>query len=149
MTRVSSRVVRRNKKLEKEVTKEATVGIKRAISRSATLVHKTAVLSVQNAPRGGEPYVRYGEGQRRVGRASAAGEPPASDTGFLANNIMFEIDVDGLGASVESRAAYSSHLEFGTRVMAARPFMHPALEENKLKIRKMVAEEIKKAMRRI
>ena len=40
---------------------------------------------------------------------------------------------------VESKADYSIHLEFGTQNMKARPFMFPALEENKPKIRRMFA----------
>jgi len=147
MTRVATRVVRRNKQLTQELTNEATKGVRRAVSRAVTIVHRTAVDSIQNAPRGGEQYIRYGEGQRRVGRASAAGEPPASDTGFLANNIMFEVESGGLSGRVERRAAYSTHLEFGTKNMRARPFMQPALEEHKKKITAMVRDELKKAIK--
>jgi HK97 gp10 family phage protein len=42
-----------------------------------------------------------------------------------------------LSVDVESRADYSVHLEFGTQNMKARPFMFPALEANKPKIRRM------------
>jgi HK97 gp10 family phage protein len=38
---------------------------------------------------------------------------------------------------VESRADYSVHLEFGTKNMRARPFLQPALEENRPKIKSM------------
>ena len=45
------------------------------------------------------------------------------------------MDADKLGGSVESRADYSGFLEFGTSTMQARPYLQPALEENKPKIR--------------
>lgn len=54
-----------------------------------------------------------------------------------------DVDADGFGASVESRADYSSFLEFGTSKMAARPFMQPALEENKPKINRLAKQMIK------
>ena len=69
-------------------------------------------------------------------RASAVGEYPATDTGFLQNNIVIKRDVDGLGGDVESRADYSSHLEFGTSKMGARPFMQPSLESTRPKIKR-------------
>lgn len=141
MSRVSVRAVRKTK--ISGYSLEATKGLRRAISRAAVMVQKTAVESIQQGAKSGVQYRKYNP--NRVHRASAAGEPPASDTGFLANNIMFQVDADGLGASVDSRAGYSSFLEFGTRDMAARPFMQPALEENKKAIKAMVALEIKKA----
>ena len=39
---------------------------------------------------------------------------------------------------MESRADYSKFLEFGTAKMRARPFMFPALEKNRNKIRRML-----------
>ena len=48
--------------------------------------------------------------------------------------------MDRLGASVESNADYSAALEFGTSKMSARPFMQPALEENRPKIRRKLSE---------
>ena len=69
--------------------------------------------------------------------ASSAGNPPNTDTGYLANNIYLVIETDGLAADVESRADYSEHLEFGTSKMRARPFLQPALEAKRQKIKSM------------
>ena len=69
-------------------------------------------------------------------RASAVGEFPATDTGFLANNIVIKRDADGMGGDVESRADYSAPLEFGTSKMGARPFMQPSLESTRPKIKR-------------
>lgn len=109
---------------------------KKAVQRSAVMVHATAVQSITGGGKSGELYSKYNP--RRTHRASSAGEPPAADTGYLHNNIIFEIDSDGLGASVESRAEYSEALEFGTSTMQARPFLQPAVEENRPKIRALM-----------
>ena len=108
----------------------------RAVAVSATMVHGTAVESITGGNKSGETYTKYNP--RRTHTASAAGEPPAADTGYLHNNIIFAIDADGLGASVESRAEYSEMLEFGTSKMQARPFLQPAVEENRPKIRRLM-----------
>lgn len=110
--------------------------MKQAVQRSAVMVHSTAVQSITQGGKSGDTYTKYNP--RRTHRASAAGEPPAADTGYLHNNIIFEIDADGFGASVESRAEYSEALEFGTSKMQARPFLQPAIEENRPKIRALM-----------
>ena len=141
MTRVSVRVVRKKNMLDK-YEKGALNGIRRAVALGAVNVQREAVKSIQEGGKSGVVYQKYNP--RRVHQASAAGEPPASDTGLLASNISLDIDPDGLGASVDSRADYSSFLEFGTSKMAARPFMQPALEVNRKKIKANMAEELKK-----
>ena len=142
MTRVSTRVVRKKRMLDK-YEKGALNGIRRAVALGAVNVQREAVKSIQEGGKSGVVYQKYNP--RRVHQASAAGEPPASDTGLLASNISLDIDPDGLGASVDSRADYSSFLEFGTSKMAARPFMQPALEVNRKKIKANMAEELKKS----
>ena len=100
--------------------------LKKVIFRAANYTQNEAKMSIQNGPKTGAVTTRYNP--RRVHQASAAGEAPASDTGYLASNIAISIDGDRLGASVESNAEYSAYLEFGTMKMAARPFLQPALE---------------------
>lgn len=48
------------------------------------------------------------------------------DTGALRNSIG--TDVSGLSATVGPTVHYAPYLEFGTRRMAARPFMGPAAD---------------------
>ena len=140
MARVRVKVVRQNSRHDSAI-KDYTTDMRRLVGRAANLVRNTAVISINQGAKSGGIYEKYNP--RRTHRASAAGEPPATDTGYLVSNIFTNIDTDGLGASVESRAAYSSFLEFGTSKMAARPFLQPALEENKPRIRRLEQQMVK------
>ena len=102
-------------------------------------VKNSAIDSITNGPKSGIQYPRR-KGGTKMHTASAPGEAPATDTGFLRSNIVAEVEKTTLTAIVESRAKYSEFLEFGTRNMKPRPFMFPALEENKPKIRRLFAK---------
>lgn len=56
---------------------------------------------------------------------SKPGEPPMNDTGLLANQT-FAVKTGPLKAQSVSMAPYANALEFGTSVLAERPFMRPA-----------------------
>lgn len=107
--------------------------VERIVASGLQDTMNTAKKSIQNNSGGGRTYEKYNP--RRTHTASSAGNPPNTDTGFLVSNIHVVVDLDGLGGSVESRADYSGFLEFGTSKMQARPYLQPALEENKPKIR--------------
>lgn len=52
------------------------------------------------------------------------------DTGFLKRSINPPAFSDGgMTATVKAMAEYSPYLEYGTRFMAAQPFMEPAFNE--------------------
>lgn len=135
---VRSTVIRKSR--IKQVIKDYEGDARALIGRAGNLVRNTAIQSIQSGG-SGEVYEKYNP--RRTHKASAAGQPPATDTGFLASNIFLDIDSNGLGADIESRADYSLFLEFGTSNMAARPFMQPALEENRPKISRLAKQMIK------
>jgi len=137
MARVTTRVT--SKPRYNSVLSQYTADAKALVGQAGNLVRNTAVISINQGAKSGDIYSRGGKTSRR----SAAGEPPATDTGFLVNNIALKIDADSLGVSVESRADYSLALEFGTSKMSARPFMQPALESNKGKIRQLEKRMIK------
>lgn len=62
-------------------------------------------------------------------QASRPGEPPAPDTGTLRNSIR-TIDTSNakrIRVRVGTAVKYAPWLEFGTRRMAPRPFMRPAM----------------------
>ena len=112
--------------------------LKQIIAVGGQMVMNEAKQSIHSHGSSGRTYEKYNP--RRTHTASSKGNPPNTDTGYLANNIYLEIDTDGLGADVESRAEYSAHLEFGTsRMPRGRPFLQPALEANRRKIVQMFA----------
>jgi len=139
MARVTTKITRKPRTAS--VIKGYEGNLRASAGRAGNLVRNTAVNSINQGAKSGVTYELYNP--RRTHTASSAGQPPATDTGFLVNNIFLDIDTDGLGANVESRADYSSFLEFGTSKMAARPFMQPALEENKPKISRLAKQMIK------
>lgn len=130
---IRTKVIRKSKAQQVSRSYERKLG--QLIEVSAQMVRNTAVKSIHEHGSSGVTYEKYNP--RRTHTASADGNPPNSDTGYLANNIFSVVDFDKLGASVESRANYSVHLEFGTSKMKARPFLQPALEENRPKIRRL------------
>ena len=76
-------------------------------------------------------------GAGRTHTASAPGNPPAVDTGALRDGIRAQVAGDG-EAQVTDGVAYGVHLEFGTRHMAARPFMTPAVEAMRREVETLV-----------
>lgn len=81
----------------------------------------------------------------RTHQASAPGQPPASDTGTLANSIGVERLPDR--AEISAVTPYALPLEWGTRRMAPRPFMTRALGDNRDTIRRIVQTYVRRAGR--
>jgi len=133
MTKIRTQVIRKQK--NQQVFPDYLKQVKQIVARGGNLVRNTAVRSIQSHQSSGVTYTKYNP--NRTHTASKEGNPPNTDTGFLVNNINIVIDGDGLGASIESRADYSEALEFGTSKMGARPFLQPALEENRSTIKQM------------
>lgn len=78
---------------------------------------------------------------------STAPKPPNQDTGVLANGIE-TVQREPLLVEVSSNAPYSAPLELGTSRMAARPFMAPARDAKRKEVRELVAEAVRRAVRR-
>ena len=116
--------------------KDGVKNAKKAVFRSANLVQGYAQDNINRGAKTGNP-------RPQGGTASAAGEFPATDTGFLVSNISTNVitDKNAVIGQVISAAPYSKHLEYGTRKMAARPFMQPSLRANQKKIRQIFKKE--------
>jgi len=101
------------------------------ISRQLNLIVNAAALesindvkkAIQGPPKTGRKYQRG----TVVHQASAPGQAPATDTGFLVSSIYNE-DRGYLSKAIGSRLEYAFYLEFGTRKIAARPSWVPAVE---------------------
>ena len=68
------------------------------------------------------------------GQASRPGEAPHRQSGRLRDSIFVRLGKDGLSAEVGTDLPYGRDLEFGTRRMAARPWLQPAVEAAKPRI---------------
>lgn len=94
------------------------------VATSAEAILTDAKLSIANPPKTGRTY-RHG---KVTHQASAQGEPPAWDTGNLANASQVR-RVGAADYQVVFSARYARALEFGypVRALAARPFLRPAV----------------------
>ena len=106
--------------------------------------------NIQKSPRGGKTYVKTNP--NRVHKASAAGESPATDLGFLVRSIQMQPDLDNLRVQVVSLstiAPYAKRLEFGdlSRGLQPRPFMFKGLQAKKQKAIDIVQRAINQAVR--
>jgi len=108
------------------------------------LIRGEAIRSIQSGAKSGKTYKRYNP--TRTHKASAPGEAPASDTGFLVSNIRVKDEKDVV--QVRSEASYSKFLEYGTSKMLARPFLFPAMEKSKPKIAEVILQKIKQSLDR-
>tara|TARA_Y100000361_G_scaffold95500_1_gene85453 strand:+ start:4249 stop:4674 length:426 start_codon:yes stop_codon:yes gene_type:complete len=127
MTRL--KVTTNSNELSKRFEKRADVAEKdvlKLIQSAVDMVHSSVINGIQGPPKTGRTYGNH--------IASAKGEYPATDTGFLVQNISKQLNRTQFEGKVTSSAQYGVHLEYGTRNMDARPFMFPSLEKNRRKI---------------
>jgi HK97 gp10 family phage protein len=66
------------------------------------------------------------------------------DTGFLKGSITTDIEADGrfmsMSAEIGPTANYGGYVEYGTSRMSPQPYMGPALDKNKDKFERGIAE---------
>ncbi len=121
-----------------------------ALVIAGELVATEARRSVQKSGRSGRVYKKTNP--KRTHKASAPGEAPATDLGFLARSIQVEPETQNLRVkilSIHSIAPYARALEYGdmSRNLYPRPFMRPALKQMRTKAEKVVHDAVKKAIR--
>jgi HK97 gp10 family phage protein len=143
MTFKFSGVEEATKALEK-VKEDLEKDMKEVLLGGGQLIRGEAVRSIQQGSKSGKTYKRYNP--TRTHKASAPGEAPASDTGFLVSNIRVKEEKDVV--QVRSEASYSKFLEYGTSKMLARPFLFPAFEKSKPKIAEVIFRKIKQSLDR-
>lgn len=129
-------------KAMEKVKEDLEQNIDEVLLGGGQLIRGEAVRSIQQGSKTGKVYQKYNP--RRTHTASAPGEAPASDTGFLANNIRVKKEKDVV--QVTSEASYSKFLEYGTSNILPRPFMFPASEKSKPKIAEALFARIKKVV---
>jgi len=82
----------------------------------------------------------------RSGAPSLPGEPPRRDSGRLRDSLFVRTSRDGLSARVRTELDYGFHLEFGTQNMPARPWLYPAIETAKPRLKRRIARVLHSAM---
>jgi HK97 gp10 family phage protein len=94
------------------------------VFKTANRIRNKAIELVLRGTKSGRRYRRRGV----IHQASAPGEAPASDTGRLVQSIRVKHEPGSKRAIVVASTRYAVDLEFGTRHMAARPFLRPAVQ---------------------
>lgn len=122
----------------------AEAEIAKAVTATAMIINRDIKKRIQRGPKTGRTYTNRGANKGGSHQASAPGESPATDTGTLVSSITFR-QGNKLTADVESRLAYATYLEFGTRNMAARPAWIPATEQARPEFARRVADAIRRA----
>jgi len=123
-----------------------------ALVISGEMVATQVRRNIQKSPRGGRTYVKTNaSGNTRIHKASAPGESPATDLGFLVRSIQVQPDFDNLRirvVSLHSIAPYARRLEFGdmSRNLQPRPFMFKALQAQKQKATDVVQKALRDAL---
>ena len=125
----------------KTLSKDLEPDFQEVVKGGAQLIRGEAIKSIQTGAKSGIVYEKYNP--RRTHRASAPGQPPASDTGNLVSKITIRQDGKDK-TNVESNADYSAFLEYGTSKMEPRPFMLPAFEKSKKPIINAVFNRVKR-----
>jgi HK97 gp10 family phage protein len=117
-----------------------------AVYAAAQQIRTEAIKSIQDGNKSGRIYKR----RSVTHRASAPGEPPASDTGRLVGSITAYANGGGEAMTVAGRgtALYAPLLEFGTSKIAPRPFMLPALEKSKAWISNRLQDALRRGLTR-
>ena len=131
-----------------------TAALKRRIEANLVIAGEVVATEVrrniQTSPRGGRTYVKTHP--NRTHTASAAGESPATDLGFLVRSIQTEPDMQNLRIrilSLHSIAPYAKRLEFGdlSAGLAPRPFMFKGLDAKKQQAISIVKNAVNQAVR--
>ena len=131
-----------------------TAALKRRIEANLVIAGEVVATEVrrniQTSPRGGRTYVKTHP--NRTHTASAAGESPATDLGFLVRSIQTEPDMQNLRIrilSLHSIAPYAKRLEFGdlSAGLAPRPFMFKGLQAKKQQAIRIVQNAVNQAIR--
>lgn len=125
-------------------TKEVVKSIEDAASKrmaEAVNVVKTQTLETLTGPRSGRTY--RVPGTRRTYTASAPGEPPAIATSGLFKSIETSVGSEGrtVIGRVGSDEKHARPLEFGTRNMAARPWLRISFEEALSKVKTILSRK--------
>lgn len=116
-----------------------------AVQVGTLAVHNRAIKLLQDNT-DGTPAKRYNPNRNVF--ISNPGDPPNTDTGRAVKSIQFEFRDGGKTGLVGTNLKYLVALEYGTKKMAARPWLSTAYFREEKNIRKLFRDAIKKAVAR-
>lgn len=133
------------KRLQKELDKFGITTAKvmqEALLLSGNKVQREAKLMINTASPSGKFYGNH--------RASAAGEPPKTDTGNLVRNIDVKASKGVVKVGIMTqKAKYGAYLEFGTSNMGARPWLKPSTDKSRDFISKSFKIALKRSIKKV
>lgn len=133
-------------KASRRVQANVEAELRKGLFASAQLVERDAKKSIMSGPKTGRIYRR----RSVTHQASAPGEAPANDTGRLVNSITSYLNAakgnESFVVAGRGLTKYARWLEFGTAKLAARPFLFPALERMKGRIKDRLAAAVRKGV---
>jgi len=122
-------------------------GLYKAVAQSCLLVEAEAKREMTEAEINGSVTYYHGKHRNIEHHPSVPGSAPAVDYGTLRQSITHDVDQEG--AQVVGRVGstitdppYGAYLEYGTSKMAARPWLRPAIEKNKDKIKGLLGDAV-------
>lgn len=125
-----------------QILEKVRQGLVAGIFKTTEEIRNVAIESILAGGQTGKIYRRRGVEHQ----ASAPGEAPASDTGYLAGSISTYYEDGGLTGIVTAGAEYAAYLEFGTVKMEPRPFMRPALDGERENLTQNLIDEVRRAL---
>ena len=127
------------------ISEKAGVEVRKAINQGALMVKTDALRSIKKTSFG-KKYMRKGKIMFR----SKPGDAPNKMDGDLEKNIRVSTGKYDMGktyyAEVRSEVPYAKSLEYGTKKMAKRPYMIPAMKKNETVIEELVKKAIARGL---
>jgi HK97 gp10 family phage protein len=120
-----------------DITLEGDVELQKAIAKNIKLENMKRIIknngsNLQKKAQKNADFKGHYKGKKFV-----------TPSGNLKRSIGLEISANGLTATVEPTAEYAAYVEFGTRFMNAQPYLKPAFEEQKNKLKQDLNKLVK------
>lgn len=114
-------------------------GVNQGLSAIGLIVQNHAKQALQKPPKTGKLRKKR-RNKNVVHQASAPGEAPATDTGALVDSIQMDVSENSQSVTISALTNYAAALEFKMN----RPFLRPAVEQNKERFPGILAAYIEK-----
>lgn len=123
------------------VMQRLNTAAKKGVNRAGKLVLKEMRRLMLEEPKSGKMYGTH--------RASAPGEPPASETGRMVASFRSEkIELaDKPGVKIEVKVPYFKYTEQGTKFMKPRPLLETTIRNLRGRLEKEIVREIAQVLK--